>query len=1489
MSPYIGKKFIRFLPYIGSLFLPFVAINTLAIGEKNTEQQTQNVANEKWLDKSDNRGEDNKVDETAGLIAQNVQTVAQVLSSSPSQLTEQAKSYATSYALGKVNSALFGETQKWLSQFGTARINFALDRKGKLDNGSLDLLLPLYDNKADWLTFSQFGYRHKDSRHTLNVGLGGRYFTPDWMYGLNSFFDHDVTGKNQRLGVGGEAWTDYVKLSANTYWRLSKWRQSQDEHDWEERPASGFDLLGEFYLPAYPNLGGKLGFEQYYGDNVVLFNRDSKQKDPSLGRVGLNYTPVPLLTMGVDYKYGGSGHSETLFQANLNYRFGIPFDAQFSPGSVASARTLAGSRYDLVERNNYIVLDHRKKEAEKELQLTLPQGAVVGYSRQSWPTPIPVAANVESRVKRVIWQADEPFTQNGGSLAGDNKHLNLILPNFVLNAQNTHAVNIFAEDHNGKLTKPVTLSVTVQPLDVKQFKAENIPTSADGKESYQLLATLAQGAAGAPISDTEFKDAVWSLEPQNDGVNLTWETPSKTNDKGQLQATVSSAQPLKDINVFLELPGMAKKHLGDVSFGRLLSDFNIQSVKSPIRGSFFTGNSGYTFTALVTNKQGEPLRNQKVDVKWYPDKLPDGVILSPMQGITNDQGQLFATLTSTKPAKDINVGASIDGGQTITHVANPVTFINNINAGDMKASVTAPVPEKGFYFTGTSGYTFTTVITDKKNKPLQDQPVDIKFYPEPLPDGVQWLPVKNTTDAQGQVYATLISSKAANFALTGVSVDGGKTKTAINIPVIFVDADKAKDPEVASVKSSPTSPIFIKGEYTFTAAVIDKLGQKVSDKKVEGVKWLPEQLPDGVTWSFKGETTDKDGNLTATLTSTQPTVNDINVAVSVDNGKSSTPIGAVAFEPAIVLKEIPSKQTSPQTVKNGSYTFTVVAYNNITHQPLPPGQEVGIEWYPDSLPAGVTWSSKDKKTRAGGELTATLTSDEEAQIVVAASVYGKDEKFKTYFNNKTPVAFINGITVLSIEREEKGKVLAGGKGYSVKIKLGDKGSAYLPLQTIDPALAVKFEPVLAVGGGTSSATLEYSLPLKTDKDGIINATLIDKVPEDVKIEAKVGGSVAKTSDVMTFVGDIDLETIEIENKPNNDQPSDGKKGYHYQVIVKSGNDAVENLNLENDYDIEWSALHDGNGYDYKSLVGSDLKFSGQNSTTTSGTTKGALTATLTSSVGLNGVKPTLTLKPKLGHLNTKVAQISGTPSVNFAPIPNGDTRQKVGLRVTDPNGSTAPKLYGNNQPVTILDKMHAELWDVTGQGQQLFDAAGKSVMLSGSGPNYTQFIKPANEKFQFTVMPNAQAGGQTTPLMTLDPTTFNMTVTDNKTGIISFYTYKMEPKQIFVNLRDVYNIASNAVSPWGDCVTTHDKLDEPLYKDIWNPADRNALVALYSDLPKWTMMKGATQVRIGSNAGSRLGEYSLAIAGTDAGSTDDYAALGKDYDIKDAYLCMVTK
>ncbi|MDX7991223.1 inverse autotransporter beta domain-containing protein, partial [Xenorhabdus littoralis] len=310
---------------------------------------------------------------------------------------------------------------------------------------------------------SQFGYRNKDSRHTINAGLGGRYFYQNWMYGLNTFYDHDLTGKNQRVGLGGEIWADYIKLSANAYYRLSDWQTSRDFKDYDERPANGYDINGEFFLPAYPNLGGKLSYEQYFGDNVTLFNRDTKQKNPGLAKLGVTYTPIPLFTMGVDYKQGERGYSEAQLLANLNYKFGVPFHLQLSPENVASMRTLAGSRYDLVERNNNIVLDHQK---QSRLQFSLPK-TIVGYSHEVH-APISVTTNTDDIVK---WQENSAFTQHGGKLTpGAGNKFTLTFPEYQLGtgAVNTYPIH-FEIFENGNRQQPhaAITEVIVRPFIIK--------------------------------------------------------------------------------------------------------------------------------------------------------------------------------------------------------------------------------------------------------------------------------------------------------------------------------------------------------------------------------------------------------------------------------------------------------------------------------------------------------------------------------------------------------------------------------------------------------------------------------------------------------------------------------------------------------------------------------------------------------------------------------------------------------------------------------------------------------------------------------------------------------------------------------------------------------------------------------------------------------------------------------------------------------------
>lgn len=292
--------------------------------------------------------------------------LANVLSSTGSLLSQDNKTDALiGSAINNGSSRASNEVQSWLQQFGTAKVNLGLDNDLSLESASVDVLLPLYDDKKQNLIFTQLGGRRDDDRNIANMGMGYRYFADSWMWGVNAFYDVQLSDNtHQRLGLGGELGWDYVKLSANGYQRLSGWKDSKEHTDYEERVANGYDVRAEGYLPAYPQLGAQLIWEQYYGDDVALFgdSDDDRQRDPYAVTAGVNYTPVPLLSFGLNQKMGKGDHNETQVDMAINWAIGSPLSDQLDPDRVKDRRTLLGSRLDLVNRNNNIVLEYRKKE-----------------------------------------------------------------------------------------------------------------------------------------------------------------------------------------------------------------------------------------------------------------------------------------------------------------------------------------------------------------------------------------------------------------------------------------------------------------------------------------------------------------------------------------------------------------------------------------------------------------------------------------------------------------------------------------------------------------------------------------------------------------------------------------------------------------------------------------------------------------------------------------------------------------------------------------------------------------------------------------------------------------------------------------------------------------------------------------------------------------------------------------------------------------------
>ncbi|HHA2288220.1 TPA: inverse autotransporter beta domain-containing protein, partial [Enterobacter asburiae] len=418
----------------------------------------------------------------------------------------QAKGLAVNQANQEINN--------WLNRAGTARAKLSVDNKGRLDGSELDMLIPLHD-KPEALTFSQFGVRHIDDRTMANLGVGQRFYPAgEWMYGYNAFFDYDLRRDHSRLGFGLEMARDYLKLGANSYFRTSNWRGSPDVIDFDERPANGFDLRTEAYIPALPQLGGSLAYEQYYGEDVGLFGKNNRSRNPAAFTAGLNYTPFPLLTLGVERKQGTtSGDGETRFNIGLTYDINGSWAQQIDPDAVNAKRTLAGTRYDLVERNNEIVLEYRKKEV---IRLKV-DSLVTGESGET--KAINYSVNAKYGLGSIRWD-DAALVAAGGSIKQEGDKFSVILPPYTEGGVNSWVISSVAIDKKGNSSKraETQVSVTSATISITEslFDSQEDVIPADSQSTSVITLKLEDGA-GNPVTGLASEITLEALMPGTSG------------------------------------------------------------------------------------------------------------------------------------------------------------------------------------------------------------------------------------------------------------------------------------------------------------------------------------------------------------------------------------------------------------------------------------------------------------------------------------------------------------------------------------------------------------------------------------------------------------------------------------------------------------------------------------------------------------------------------------------------------------------------------------------------------------------------------------------------------------------------------------------------------------------------------------------------------------------------------------------------------------
>ncbi|RCQ55231.1 inverse autotransporter adhesin-like protein YeeJ [Escherichia coli] len=765
---------------------------------------------------------------------------------------------AANMARGWASSQASGAMTDWLSRFGTARITLGVDEDFSLKNSQFDFLHPWYET-PDNLFFSQHTLHRTDERTQINNGLGWRHFTPTWMSGINFFFDHDLSRYHSRAGIGAEYWRDYLKLSSNGYLRLTNWRSAPElDNDYEARPANGWDVRAEGWLPAWLHLGGKLVYEQYYGDEVALFDKDDRQSNPHAITAGLNYTPFPLMTFSAEQRQGKQGENDTRFAVDFTWQPGSAMQKQLDPNEVAARRSLAGSRYDLVDRNNNIVLEYRKKELVR-LTLTDPVTGKSGEVKS-------LVSSLQTKYALKGYNVEATALEAaGGKVVTTGKDILVTLPPYRFTStpetDNTWPIEVTAEDVKGNFSNREQSMVVVQAPTLSQKDSSvslSTQTLSADSHSTATLTFIAHDAAGNPVLGLV-------LSTRHEGVQDITLSDWKDNGDGSYTQVLTTGAMSGTLTLMPQLNGVdAAKAPAVVNIISVSSSRTHSSIKID-KDSYLSGNP-IEVTVELRDENDKPVKEQK-------QQLNTAVSIDNVKpGVTTDwketaDGVYKATYTAYTRGSGLTAKLLMQNWNEDLHTAG---FIIDANPQSAKIA-TLSASNNGVLANENAANTVSVNVADEGSNPINDHTVTFAV----LSGSATCFNNQNTakTDVNGLATFDLKSSKQEDNTVK-VTLENGVKQTLIvsfvgDSSTAQVDLQKSKNEVVADGNDSAT----------MTATVRDAKGNLLNDVKVTfNVNSAEAKLS-------QTEVNSHDGIATATLTSLKN--GDYRVTDSVSSGSQA--------------------------------------------------------------------------------------------------------------------------------------------------------------------------------------------------------------------------------------------------------------------------------------------------------------------------------------------------------------------------------------------------------------------------------------------------------------------------------------------------------------------------------------------------------------------------------------------------------------------------
>ncbi|WP_392432283.1 Ig-like domain-containing protein [Yersinia sp. HM-2024] len=1067
-----------------------------------------------------NQEEQQQATQQASLVASHLSQVGNSLSS------ESRVDAFSRLAKGILLSSTAKTVEEWLGHIGQAQVKLQADDKNDFNGSELDLFIPL-DDQPDRLAFSQFGFRRIDQRNIMNIGLGQRHYVSDWMFGYNIFFDQQISGNgHRRLGLGGELARDYIKLSANSYHRLGGWKNSARLEDYDERAANGYDIRTEAYLPHYPQLGGKLMYEQYFGDEVALFGINERQKNPSALTAGVSYTPIPLVSLGLDHTIGNGGKTKTGVNVAVNYEINTPWQQQIDPTAVQATRTLAGSRMDLVDRNNNIVLEYRKQQV---VTLNLPDKI---SGKETQVLPVNYTFNARHGLDRIEWDAADVILAGGQVSDLGNLAYHVALPPYIDGAVNAYVLSGRAVDKKGNYSTSSSTNIYVTGVNINSVNSissltpSTLPANTTSRSILQLaLKTDASKTVGGEARNITFavRDVTGNV-PRARSFTPVVIGEAQEIQPGVYETTVTSGSAVGRFEITPTVRGVQLNPIiltqtADATTATINSSASV-SISTP---SITANSTDKTkLEVQVTDALGHPVPG--VEVKWVSDLNSPG--LEHVTSITNEHGiaeNNFSSIVTGTANITVQVGteAPIQAGAIEIKADNSTM---TVKASDFTVTTTtAQVVANGKDTT-----VYKVKVTDKQGNIVPGAAVE---WSSNIGSFVQGS-TTTTTDANGETSIEFVSTKAETAKVTATV--GGKPYNAGEV-VFIADRQSGKITLLPVSKNSAAANGT--DSITLNAKIIDANGNPI---KNENIIWTTPNHK--VTFApVTGTTQTNDlGETQITLTSTD--VGDITINAQVVKGDLALNLATekLSFTSDAVTAKIADwlAPTDTKLVADGQaqVTYKVVVKDSNGHV-VANSQVLWETNLGEFTPAQAT--TVMTTTNSQGEATIDLVSIKAGSATVKASVNGNQStspaKVEFIANSNSATIALAPMTQRDFVANDKDKVT-----YSVTVVDASNN----PVTAENITWKDENGHPVSIDNPTS----------KTDSAGKSTVNITSKKAGTAKISATLANAAKDIALPITF--NADRQTAKIESvvvSGSKVTAPDGSSSISYVTTVKDAN------------------------------------------------------------------------------------------------------------------------------------------------------------------------------------------------------------------------------------------------------------------------------------------------------------------------------------------------